>query len=194
MCRARLLLLWAPLLLAAGSRGWAAPPRPPSRCDVMLDEVCRRLLAGDRKGADAFLLDDDRSFTFESLPGDQGAVVSCAPARRSLRISYANGSRQEVGVTFVPLGKHPCGAVGEVSIGPRSFLMNGTTYFDFSISGFESADGGPPSKAVSGGNPGPNSATDPVAAARPEKAAGPRGRLIEGIEAEIRAHRRRLEK
>jgi hypothetical protein len=126
----------------------AAPAPPPAgltyrdfedqvRCRFILEEVCARLINGDRKGASAFVGVPEVQ-DFRDLPDNQGAIKTCRgvlPAKKTtkgpggtLLLSYASGGTQEVGLRFGVLGGRTCGYISALSAGLIRFIKDGKTY------------------------------------------------------------------
>ena len=171
------------------------------RCQFIIDEVCARLTAGDRRGASAFRgvpeADD-----FRDLPDNLGAIKSCrrieTPAKGGkgpkldvaavLLLRYAAGSEQEVGLRFGKLERWTCGYISEVLASPSTFRKDGRLYYRYYISTrvVDHDEGGV-------GPVGPESGLELIHRLKPEKDDSPRSAYLQKVLEQISAERERRE-
>ena len=123
------------ILLACVPRLAAGPGRPPAqprdfddlaRCRFIIEEVCARLVAGERQEASAFLISRDRDFG--DLPDDLGAIRSCrrkGASDMALLLVYESGSTQEVGLRFEVLAGRTCGFIAALRPAPSRSSKDG---------------------------------------------------------------------
>jgi hypothetical protein len=143
------------------------------RCTFIMEAVCARLVAGDRKGASAFMGDPEAE-DFRDLPDNLGAIKSCrrvSPARAAkgsqsrsdmaLLLGYGSGPTQEVGLRFGVLGDRSCGCIAALEPQPSRMTKDGKVYVRYFLSTrqFQEGDDAAESESV----------TDIVERVRPEK-------------------------
>ncbi|MCX5795772.1 MAG: hypothetical protein NTY77_09785 [Elusimicrobia bacterium] len=171
------------------------------RCQFIIDEVCARLTAGDRKGAAAFM-GIPGGPDFRDLPGNQGQVRSCRrieiPAKGGkgpkldvdsvLLLRYAAGSEQEVGLRFGKLERWTCGYISGMFASPSTFRKGGRLYYRYYISTrvVDQDEGGV-------GPVGPESGLELINRLKPERDDSPRSAYLQKVLEQVRAERERRE-
>jgi hypothetical protein len=168
-----------------------------ARCSFVAEEICARLMVGDRKGASAFMGDPEAK-DFRDLPDNLGAIKSCRRVRPSreakgsrsrsdmaLLLGYGFGSAQEVGLSFGVLGGRSCGYIAALDPAPSRMTKDGKVYVRYFIS-----------TRVDGDSAAAETVTDIVERVRPEKddsarSPGPREVYLGKVREEIDAERER---